>query len=367
MSESDSARTVDLSGAQAGDVSVGQAAQTINNYYTAPSVEAQMAAARFADGLNALRDLIDASPVVRSTVVVFYDRLRAARAHVRELVTLKTVHDQLHGLQYKDLPALVRELRHFPDDDLARYSIADAAGEIRIVIEHVQQMVVDGELLPPIAAWGAPLSKEVEQIEAGLGANSRKQIDDAARRARSIVGIQLSKLNTSLAHRAADLRPEDVAVPLRELHARLTAQAAERAALDRVAGGIDGLLTLHAHLSILVQVHNGWQELEDELRRVETSLRISSDDLEWSWPDLSSRIEQLCAGSERWAVEICGQRDRVAEALEANAQAPARIAFDRLQLLIRKQFFEIDLALKEHCDRLRDFRDPLNDLEFALG
>lgn len=354
---------VNLGGSQIGDAQFGQIAQHIYNYYGA---DAQVAADRFADGLGVLRRLIETSPQIRSTVAVFYERLSFARQRVRALITLKTIHDHLHGLQYKDLPSLVRELSRFPDDEAAHDSIAMAASEIATVVAQVRVMVASGAIAAEAVTWCPQLLKIAGEIDAALAVANRGVIEHAARRAHTIVGTNLSKLNNELARLADDLRPGDLAAPLQELHERLKQMNVDQADVERLAAGIGGLLDLHAGLTALVKIHNGWQTLDDELRRIESSLRVDTSDLEWSWSSLYEQITAVCAVQESWAVVICARRDSLAEALGV-AQAPrVRVEFDRLQLLVGRQFFFIDQRLKEHCDRLNYFRDPLNDLESNL-
>lgn len=361
---------VSFNDAQLADVQMGQVGHTIiNNYYgdEQQRAAAQRAAASFADGLGALRRLVDTSPDIRGTVAVFYERLGAARARVHRLIALKSVHDALHGLQYKDLPSLIRELRHFPEDELTHDSIAVAVDELRAVADVAQAQVDGGELEPEVIPWCPQLRKLADEIAAGLAAGEKLAIDRAARRARSIVGLNLTRLNNQLSGLADTLRPHDMAQPLQGLSERLADLAVDPADLERVTSGVGGLLELHTQLSGLVKVHNDWQTLDDELRRVESSLRVDASELEWSWADLRVRIDALCAGPESWAANIRTQRDQVDQALGAAMLERLAQRFDRLQQGIGRQFFQIDLRLKEHCDRLNRFRDPLNDLDFALA
>lgn len=360
-----------LAGAQTGDVSVGQVAgnNIIQNTFVfgpgAASASAN-AAERFANGLTALRDLIGHSPAVRDSVVVFTDRLQAARLQVRELINLKTLHDLLHGLQYRDLPTLVRELPRFPDDDASRLSIEQCELQIRDVVQRVDDLINDGFVGAADVPWRSPLLQAVDQIRLGLDTDDRVPIERAARLSRSVIGTRLSALNNSLYQQARSLRLDDLAMPLRTLYERIAAIEDARTAIARVADGIAGLSEIHANLSALVIVHNAWQELDDELRRVESSLRSDTFELELTWPDLRARVVALSAGEERWAAEIRTQVDRLDQALTGGRPAELRVAFDRLQNRVGSRFFQIDFSLKQLCDRLRDFRDPLSELELMV-
>lgn len=358
---------VSFQDAQIGDVQVGQAAQTINNYYLgAAPAAAQAAADRFVDGLTALRRLILHSPAVRDTVVIFNDRFTVARAQVRELINLKELHDLLHNLQYRDLRLLVLNLARFPEDDLTRPSIEQSESQLRDAVQCVEIMVASGSFTTSEVAWSVQLGHSADQIRAGLAGDDRAVIAQAARRARSITSTRLSFINTSLYNKAGSLRPDELAASLNQLQRRLADLAVDEGELARVASGIAGLTELLRHLSGLVIVHNAWQEFENELRRVEDSLRTDTLDLELSWPDMRQRTMELAVGDERWAVELRLRCERLDQALAATQRSQLADLFDRFQSEAGRRFHQIDLGLKQLCNRLDSFREPLNALEAAL-
>jgi len=136
---------------QAGDITTGDVAGrdviTVNvTLPPVPSGEPSEAAERFADGLSALSDLVSQWPEARAVVQLYYGKLAAARAQVRELINLKVLHDLLHGVQYQDLPLLISESQRFPDDDTAIMGIEHSEINLRSVVDQIEQLVSSGEV-----------------------------------------------------------------------------------------------------------------------------------------------------------------------------------------------------------------------------
>jgi len=353
---------INFGSAQTGDVSFRDVANAIIHNTIILSTDPAHAAARFADGISALQLIIQRTPAARDTLVIFRDRLAEARLQVRALINLKTLHDLLHAVQYRTLPMIVRELRHFPDDEQAAQSIEQGEIDLRDLHGQIESLVVQEYFQEPEVAWRVTLLRITFEINTGRMGRDRQRIDGALRLAKSVINTRLSSINTNLFQLARALRVEDLALLLRSLVERLVDLESDKQELARVEAGIAGLVELHQLLSALVFVHNGWQELDDELNRIEPSLRMDRSDLALSWPYLRSRVELLCQGAESWAVEIRASVERLGEALVEPGDLPSRAAFDRLQNRISHRFFTIDLNLKSLCDRLRDFRDPLDSL-----
>jgi len=155
-------------------------------------------------------------------------------------------------------------------------------------------------------------------------------------------------------------------MPLQRLYERLSAISIAQGQLERVHRGIAGLLDLHASLSVMISNHNDWQEIDRELRSLDASLRQGIDDLVMFWPDVSRKVVKLCQNGEPWAIEIRQQDERLQQLLGDPKPPVLRLTFARLQHRITTRFFQIDSNLRKLCDRLRDFRDPLNEFEFDL-
>jgi hypothetical protein len=355
-----------LGGAQLGDLATGDIAggNIIHNTFNFPDPEA--GASRFADGLSALLELISHSPAVRSAVAVFQEQLHDARLCVRELISLKFLHDLLHGIQYQHLPLLIREARRFPDDELARASIEDCILALDRVDGDIDSLIREGYTSEQDVRWRAELNTVAADLQVALDSSDSVVIDRAIRRLARIINIEPSLINTNLRTKADDLHLTRLIDSLRALAERLSALAVDQRQLERVSLGAAGLIDLNQRLTSLIVEHNDWQAIDRELRRIESTLRQDTVELEFSWPDLRIQVATICAGTDTWSQKIRQQGEHLDEMLAARQVDDMRGAFDRLQSYIGHQFYDVDNQLKQLCDRLRDFHNPLDALDGAL-
>jgi hypothetical protein len=357
---------VDLDGAQVGDVDIGTVVGGAQINITVHSGDAGASAARLADGLSALIELVGQSPAVRSTVAVFHEKLRDARGQVRELIVLKTLHDLLHGVQYQHLPLLDREARRFPDDELARASIEDCLLALRQVATQVGRMLEENEVAAQQVRWQADLGLAADDLQAALDGDESARLERAIRRLNRVVNVEPSVINTNLHAKADDLHLDRLIDSLSELYRRLATLTIPADQLSRVEAGIAGLVDLHARLDTLVHVHNDWQGIDRELRRIDATLRQDTLELEFSWPELHAQVTAVCVGEDEWARKIRQQGERLEKLLAEQRTSDLPVAFDRLQSYIGHHFFDVDTRLKQLCDKLREFHNPFDALEGAL-
>jgi hypothetical protein len=363
---SDTQAGVNLSNAQVGDVSIRDVARSIIHNTIILSTDPAHAAAHFADGIAAMQGITQRNPAARDALIVFRDRLAGARKQVSELINLKLLHDLLHGLQHRSLPMLVRELRRFPADEEAIGGIEQCTIDLRDVCRQIDELTERATFEPADVEWRTVLPQIADEICAGLTAIDPNRIDRATRHVKSVINTRLSRINTNLVQKARSLQVADLMAPLRHLHEQLSMLEIGAAELGRVDAGITGLDQLHQLLTAMVFVHNTWQELDDELNRIEPTLRSDSSELAYSWPLLRPQIERTAQGDAAWASEIHSAIEQLTQALAEQVELKVRRAFDRLQNRVSHRFFSIDLELKALCDRLRDFRDPLDTLGVVI-
>jgi len=121
-------------------------------------------------------------------------------------------------------------------------------------------------------------------------------------------------------------------------------------------------------LSALVEDHDRWQSVEEELRRIEGDLDRSLDELETSWPALKSQIEPLCAGrTEDWALKLGSYGEQLDRTLATHDPVKVRDLFRRYRERAGQRFFLVDVDLKQQCHGLRDAGKQLDVLGRFLG
>jgi hypothetical protein len=355
-----------LGESQVGELATGDIAGNNIIHNTFNFADPEAGASHFADGLSALLELIGHSPAVRAAVAVFQEQLHDARLRVRELITLKLLHDLLHGIQYQHLPLLMREARRFPDDEFARASIEDSILALDRVNGEIDSLIREGFVSEQSVRWRVVLRTTAIELQTALDTNGSVVITRAIHRLASVITTEPSFINANLHTKANDLRLARLIESLRDMYERLSALAVAPRQLERVKLGTAGLIDLNQHLTGLISEHNDWQIIDRELRRIESTLRQDTIELEFSWPDLRLQVATVCAGSDAWSLKIRQQGERLDQLLAAHRIDDIRNAFDRLQSYIGHQFYDVDSRLKQLCGRLRDFRNPLNALEEAL-
>ncbi|NJN55124.1 MAG: hypothetical protein HC804_10405 [Anaerolineae bacterium] len=131
--------------------------------------------------------------------------------------------------------------------------------------------------------------------------------------------------------------------------------------VEEIGNGVAALGGLDKRLNELVREHNAWQEIDDELRRVEASLSQSIDELDDAWFDLEPMARDLAANQQaEWATELNEVVDKLDEALQEKVVVTVRRLFRRFQSQIRRRFRQVDLELLTLCQDLQRVGESLD-------
>jgi hypothetical protein len=131
--------------------------------------------------------------------------------------------------------------------------------------------------------------------------------------------------------------------------------------LDRFADGVEALGGLNQALHELSSDHDHWQKFDDELRRIESVLDQEVEELEFSWPIVTSKGEKLYTNCrEAWATDLVAEQDEVELALKDQDPTDMRVSFRGYYRLVVERFYQVDVALKELlCVKLVEVTEPL--------
>ena len=131
----------------------------------------------------------------------------------------------------------------------------------------------------------------------------------------------------------------------------------DAASMRRFAHSVDALSALDSSLTALVSAHNRWQEIDDELRRVETSLAHDLFELELSWPDISAMVQSLCADhTGEWATALVQVGTKLDRALATPTPVRAKMLFLRYRSQASRRFHQVDSDLLALCQDLSEGR-----------
>lgn len=321
---------------------------------------------RVAEGLDALLGL-SRNPIVREMVIAFRSDFLAARAQVGDLIVLKDVHDLLHTLQFQCYIPLTREVRGFPDDELAIEGVNDytltlrtRTAEIREAFERNPETLGAGE-------WIAGLEAAHESLTQALALGSPKALRQGLWQINRVLAVQPSFINANLIARARGLRLRVLVEAMETLRSQLDQVSRDRVRLARFEVGVAALIDLQQHLTELIGDHDAWQEVDREVRRITESLRHDTEELVFSWPDLKAHLLPLAVGEAAWAEVLRSEMTQLDDALQGSSSQRPTAVFQRCNRIIGERFFQVDVDLKRLCSHLRELGDPLSELERVLA
>jgi hypothetical protein len=135
------------------------------------------------------------------------------------------------------------------------------------------------------------------------------------------------------------------------------------------AGGRD-LGRLDREFHDLIDEHNRWQGIDNEMRRIENDWRGNPLELDFAWPRLYRLFSgRLDAVPESWRSELQKEIDQVVKRLSEKADLEAKLdAFRGLRDAAVQWFYELDQTLMRRCEELKVFNETLGlVLKIAMG
>lgn len=124
------------------------------------------------------------------------------------------------------------------------------------------------------------------------------------------------------------------------------------------------LSSLNDRLNALVQEHDSWQEIYNDLRMLEGNL----NGLEWCWPRWKELTEPLCGASvEGWAASFKLKSDQLESAIATQDPLKLKTPFRLYSRQADIRFYVVDKDLKTACEELRTVGERLTAMLRMLG
>lgn len=310
-------------------------------------------------GLEALRDLMR-DPQVRNAVNTFRADFEDCHERIALLGDYKDIHDQLHQLQRCCYDGIGPELRKFPDDDIARDTLASYGAELWAITAELRAI---GERDTEAAGEARRTADDLDRIDKAfteaLEASDAPKLNSAVRNLARLLSIRPSRINTKLNDTARSLRLGDLLDRLTAIYSRLTAVKLDSEQISQFGKGIEALHTLEDGMQRLTEDHDNWQHVDDEMRLIDSN----PDQLADAWPAIKANMEPLWGdGSEAWARNLTDTARKLDAALAASDPARAKRFFQLVRRAAVDRFFRVDTQLKRQCDELRAIAGPLNSV-----
>jgi hypothetical protein len=312
-------------------------------------------------GLSALGDLMSARDA-REAVHAFEAEFQEAVAQIDILAVFKDVHDLLHTLQFRCFDGLAREATRFPGDELSREIVNEHGMTLDETILKLEAVATHRAFDGAAPRWIEDLRAARAQVAEALDTSTAPPLLSAVRLLDRVLAVQPTRINTRLNDAARALQLRDLVGNLSQVHQRLCASGLDAAKLAEFDVGIKSLEQLERALRQLVAEHDRWQELEVELRLERVALMADAAALGSSWPRLRTLIVPLCSGPEAWATRLTADCGRLDAALAAGSPAQQRASFLLVHSQAATRFYQVDIALQQLCETLRQIGKPLSEL-----
>jgi len=317
------------------------------------------------DGLLALRALMDA-PEVYAAVAGGRDQFREVLRQIELLNRYKGLHDQFQQLE--DCARLIDlDRRRLPHDLRAWADVARNEPELHGKLDDVLALAGTGAIGAGEALWTRKLARAQQELRSAVEQSDLALLSGATDRIEDVLGSVPWQINARLVEVAGGL-------PLKALLQNLTAVRERLEGLDLDPGaarqcavfvqGVVALAQIDVHLARLVDDHNTFQEIDNELRRIEAGLDSDVRALVLAWPDLRILQQQVCdRNAADWATKFSASGAELERALDAQDSAHTTLIFWRYRGQAGQGFNRIDADLLALCEELQRIG---RSLEFVL-
>ncbi len=300
---------------------------------------------------------------VRELVATYRADFAAASQQIEILSNYKALHDLLHKLQFRCYNVIAQEERRFPDDDLALDNLLNYEVTLQDIVANLQAVAATANLPANEVAWIDDLVDAQQRLRQALDELEREILRRTVWLMRRVLALQPSNINHRLNAAARALRLGTILHSLREIRNALRQFNVASAEIEQLENGLDELELLDQRLSSLVDEHDQWQDVQRILGRIDDLMAHDLTELEFSWPDLNSRVTALCSAHEgQWVERFAQDATHLHQALAAKNPARVHRYFQRYRQRAGNRFFQVDTQLKELCNELRKVGELLSSI-----
>lgn len=312
--------------------------------------------------LTALIRLLS-KPEVRTAVVAFQTDFEAASEQIAILADYKLVHDLFQELENRYF-LIQNDQKRLPADDTAWDNISLNEPELQGKIKDLISVIQRSTFATDETRWSRQLEKASAQIRVGVEEFELKELKGGIRIIFRILNRQPSRINAQLVATANTLRLDNLEQAIGTIcHNLLGSDISVTNVIEEVQRGVGALAGLDGRLKELVREHNSWQEIEDELRRVEVSLNTGIEDLADAWFDLEPMTRNMLNGTEhKWAADLDKVLTSLDTALTDQVVVTVKRLFRRYRSQVGRRFRQVDLELLTLCQDLQRIGESLDML-----
>jgi len=317
-------------------------------------------------GLTALIQLMQV-PGVRTAVGEFRSDFEVATSYLQAINIYKSIHDHLQELDnLNDLLLSAKAL--LASDNSAWDSIIRCELDIAAAIDNIYQDIQKLSQLDSEAFWIQNLFNAKECLRMASDQSEISHLDKATLILHSVVSTRATRVNERIVVTAELLRLDRISQPLDRIYTKLSTIPLDMNAVQIFKYGIDALPSLSERLQTLIFNHNLMQDIDDELRRIESDLISPKSPItEDIWQMMSVITNRLCVHTDsKWVEELRETYNKIGQ-----SRSKDMIAAKRLFIRYRKQmgrcFRQLNSDLLNLTEELLSIGNNLNILLESLG
>ena len=322
-----------------------------------------------AEGIDAVTRQMD-RPESRDAVVAFRAVFETACEQISRLGEYKQLHEWLHRLSdlYNIISdevgddwqrlatnqrAWARLMRHEPEVQGLVGSLLDAAQGKDSVIAR--------------AFWIRWLEPVREELRQAIEHRDPGQLKDAVGHMGRVLDRAPSQINDRLVETAMSLHLTGLAESMGSARDTLPEPDLGPEVVQQITAGVNTLRELGGRLAALVDQHNLWQEVHNQLNYLDPNLGDDVQPLRDAWPDLQLLSEELYDHSPaNWAVEFRKTTVELTDILTTDDSVRVKMLFLRYSSQARQQFSRVDQDLLTLCQDLQGIGGSLDALTKAM-
>lgn len=311
-------------------------------------------------GFTALISLLR-GPETREASVRYQNDFQAASSRIDLMNDLKLAHDLFQELENRYF-LIENDRKRLPDDELAWDSLALNEPELGAKIDDLLALVRQSVFAEEARLWAEQLEKVQAMMRTAVEKSDPSQLDSAARRLYRIINRQPSRLNAQLITTAKALRLQNLQTAVTTICDVIDASDfADFELVNQIKQSSGALGSIDTRLQSLTAEHDAWQAIDDELRRVETSLDSGLEELDEAWIDLEPMTRDLIASqTETWANDMQEVLASLGQALNEAVIVTARRLFRRFRSQSGRRFRQVDMELLSLCHDLQKVGESLD-------
>ncbi len=318
---------------------------------------------RFNVGLGALRTLIEHVPEIHDAAIEFRTIFQAACEQINTLRAYKSLHDQLHEVQFRCFENIEQELPHLLDNALAIVNLEQYALNLADCITELREVAEQAPMLRPAPTWIDKLEQAHTQIVQALVEKDADLLRRATDQIRRVLILHPARINSQLNTTVRAMRLVSLVEVITYMRDTCVSLGLDAAIIERIELGLVALRELNMHLSALIEDHDHWQVIDDLLRLL--SDYHEQDEVVALWTDLKEHAGQLYeTSSEPWAIELKHNATQLEHAVQSQDLRTIMQYFRNYRSRAVLQFYRVDKQLKKLCDKLDRVDGPL---AFVIG